>query len=62
LGKYLIIFGITTKQLKIYQSSILYFLQKEVKAKETFISENLNDLCASVQQTIIDILFKRANY
>lgn len=41
------------------KTSILYFLQKEVKANETFIKENLADLCASIQYTIINILLKK---
>jgi len=39
------------------KTSILYFIQKEVQKNEKFIEENLNDLCASIQKTIIDILF-----
>ena len=41
------------------KTSILYFIQKEVKKNENFIEENLNDLCASVQKTVIDILMKK---
>ena len=41
------------------KTSILYFIQKEVKKNENFIQENLNDLCASVQKTVIDILMKK---
>ncbi len=41
------------------KTSILYFIQKEVKNNPNFIEENLNDLCASVQKTIIDILMKK---
>jgi len=41
------------------KTSILYFLQKEVKKDPFFIQNNLNDLCASVQKTIIDILLKK---
>ena len=33
------------------KTSILYFLQKEIKANENFIKENLADLCASIQHT-----------
>lgn len=40
------------------KTSILYFLQKEMKKNPKFIEENMNDLCASVQTTIIDILLK----
>lgn len=38
------------------KTSILYFLQKEVKVSPTFIEDNKADLCASIQHTIIDIL------
>jgi tRNA N6-adenosine threonylcarbamoyltransferase len=38
------------------KTSVLYFLKKEIKQNENFITENLNDICASVQKTIVDIL------
>jgi N6-L-threonylcarbamoyladenine synthase len=38
------------------KTSILYFLQKQ---EPGFIEANLNDLCASVQYTIIQILLKK---
>ena len=38
------------------KTSVLYFLQK---LSPEFIQENLNDLCASVQFTIIEILLKK---
>ncbi len=38
------------------KTSVLYFLQKQ---EEGFIEKNLNDLCASIQYTIIKILFKK---
>jgi len=38
------------------KTSILYFLQKQVKKSPNFIEKNINDLCASIQKTIIDIL------
>lgn len=41
------------------KTGILYFLEAETKSNPTFIEENLADLCASIQQTIIDILFKK---
>ncbi len=41
------------------KTSVLYRLQKEVKLNPNFISENLKDLCASVQHTILTILFKQ---
>jgi len=41
------------------KTSILYFLQKQQAADEHFIQNNLDDLCASIQSTIIDILLKK---
>ncbi|MFN8323269.1 MAG: tRNA (adenosine(37)-N6)-threonylcarbamoyltransferase complex transferase subunit TsaD [Chitinophagales bacterium] len=41
------------------KTSILYFLQKEVRKNPQFVEENLRDLCASIQKTIIDILLKK---
>ncbi|RMG79325.1 MAG: tRNA (adenosine(37)-N6)-threonylcarbamoyltransferase complex transferase subunit TsaD [Bacteroidetes bacterium] len=38
------------------KTSILYMLQREMQKNPKFIKENLNDICASVQKTIIDIL------
>lgn len=38
------------------KTSVLYFLQKQ---SPSFIAENLNDLCASVQYTIVQILLKK---
>lgn len=41
------------------KTSILYFLQKQTKANPGFIQDNLADLCASIQGTIISILLKK---
>jgi len=41
------------------KTSILYFLQKETKANPNFVEENLADICASVQQSIVSILMKK---
>lgn len=41
------------------KTSVLYFIQKEVRKNPEFIKENLNDLCASVQKTIIEILMEK---
>lgn len=38
------------------KTSILYFLQKQLKTDPDFISKNINDICASVQHTIVGIL------
>lgn len=41
------------------KTQILYFIQKKVKEDPDFIEKNKNDLCASVQKTIIDILMEK---
>lgn len=41
------------------KTSILYFLNAQVKLNPSFIEENLDDLCASIQSTIIEILLKK---
>lgn len=41
------------------KTSILYFLEKQQKADANFIQDHLDDLCASIQSTIIDILFHK---
>ncbi len=41
------------------KTAILYFIQKQEKDNPDFIKENLNDICASIQYTIIDILMKK---
>jgi N6-L-threonylcarbamoyladenine synthase len=41
------------------KTSILYFLQKQVKNDPDFIQKNLSDLCASIQNSIISILLKK---
>ncbi len=41
------------------KTAILYFLQKEQKKDATFIQKNLNDICASIQHTIVNILMKK---
>ncbi len=41
------------------KTSVLYFLQAQTKKNPKFVEENLNDLCASIQKTIIDILLKK---
>jgi N6-L-threonylcarbamoyladenine synthase len=41
------------------KTSILYFLQKEVKSDPDFVKKNLADICASIQQRIISILLKK---
>ena len=41
------------------KTSVLYFIQKEMKKNPDFIKENMNDLCASVQKCIIEILMNK---
>ena len=41
------------------KTGILYFVQREVKANPNFIEENLNDICASIQYTIVGILMDK---
>ncbi len=40
-----------------FKTSVLYFIQKQEKLNSDFIKDNLADLCASIQKSIIDILF-----
>ncbi|MEO5999249.1 MAG: tRNA (adenosine(37)-N6)-threonylcarbamoyltransferase complex transferase subunit TsaD [Chitinophagaceae bacterium] len=41
------------------KTSILYFIQREVGKNPDFISENLADICASVQSRIVSILLNK---
>lgn len=41
------------------KTSILYFLQKQLKGNPAFITENLHDLAASVQGRIVSILLNK---
>lgn len=41
------------------KTGILYFIQKKVKENPHFIDENLPDICASVQKTIVEILMEK---
>lgn len=42
-----------------FKTSVLYFIQKEVKVNPNFIEENIDDLCASIQHTIVNILMEK---
>ena len=42
-----------------FKTSVLYFIQKEVKINPNFIEENIDDLCASIQHTIVNILMEK---
>ena len=41
------------------KTAILYFIQKEKQKNPNFIEENINDICASIQHTIIQILMDK---
>lgn len=41
------------------KTAILYFIQREVKSNPNFIEENLADICASIQFTIVDYLMDK---
>jgi N6-L-threonylcarbamoyladenine synthase len=41
------------------KTAVLYFIQKQVKDNPNFIEENRNDICASIQYTIVEILMDK---
>ncbi|GAB3763987.1 tRNA (adenosine(37)-N6)-threonylcarbamoyltransferase complex transferase subunit TsaD [Spirosoma pomorum] len=41
------------------KTAILYFLRDHVKANPDFIAQNLPDICASIQHTLIQMLLKK---
>jgi N6-L-threonylcarbamoyladenine synthase len=41
------------------KTSILYFLQDSIKVDSNFIANNLNDICASIQDRIVSILLNK---
>ena len=44
------------------KTGFLRFIEKESKMKDDFISNEVNNLCASLQKTIVDILFEKITY
>ena len=42
-----------------FKTSVLYFLRDQKKLNPNFIEENLNDLAASIQNSIVEILLKK---
>jgi len=42
-----------------FKTAVLYFIQREEKKNPDFIKENLCDICASIQFTLIKILFQK---
>lgn len=58
-------FKFTLTSLKDYEYSfsglktnVLYFLKEEISKDENFVQNNLNDLCASVQYSIVEMLLR----
>lgn len=43
------------------KTAILYFIRDEKAKDADFVEKNLNDICASVQKTIVEILMKKIN-
>ena len=41
------------------KTAFLYFIQKQLKADPSFIDNHLADVCASIQQTIVDVLMDK---
>jgi len=41
------------------KTSFLYFIRDKVKENPNFIEENMNDICASIQNTIVDVLMNK---
>jgi N6-L-threonylcarbamoyladenine synthase len=41
------------------KTGILYFIQKQQRINPNFIEERLNDICASIQYTIVEILMEK---
>ncbi|TMM31913.1 tRNA (adenosine(37)-N6)-threonylcarbamoyltransferase complex transferase subunit TsaD [Polaribacter aestuariivivens] len=41
------------------KTGILYFIQKQQRINANFIEENLHDICASIQYTIVEILMEK---
>jgi N6-L-threonylcarbamoyladenine synthase len=41
------------------KTAVLYFVEREVKQNPNFISENIEDICASIQFTIVDYLIDK---
>ncbi len=41
------------------KTQILYFIQRNLKENPQFIEQNLNDICASIQRAIIEIIMEK---
>ncbi|RZK39503.1 MAG: tRNA (adenosine(37)-N6)-threonylcarbamoyltransferase complex transferase subunit TsaD [Pedobacter sp.] len=42
-----------------FKTAILYFIRDQQKTNPSFVEENLNDICASVQHSIVNILLTK---
>ncbi|MGX7593017.1 tRNA (adenosine(37)-N6)-threonylcarbamoyltransferase complex transferase subunit TsaD [Candidatus Karelsulcia muelleri] len=42
-----------------FQTKFLYFLNNKLKKNSEFLSQNINDICASFQYTVFEILFEK---
>lgn len=42
-----------------FKTQVLYFIKKEINKDPNFITKNLNDICASIQFTIVGILMDK---
>lgn len=42
-----------------FKTSVLYFLQEQIKSNPNFIQENMNNLCAAIQHSIVEILVRK---
>lgn len=41
------------------KTAIMYFLRDQTRKNPTFVADNLNDICASIQHTLIQMLLKK---
>ncbi|MBK9104816.1 MAG: tRNA (adenosine(37)-N6)-threonylcarbamoyltransferase complex transferase subunit TsaD [Saprospiraceae bacterium] len=44
------------------KTAILYFIRDEVRKDPDFISKHINDICASIQHTIVEILVRKLTF
>ena len=42
-----------------FKTAVLYFYQREIAKDPQFVANNLNDICASIQYTIVEILMDK---
>jgi N6-L-threonylcarbamoyladenine synthase len=45
-----------------FKTSVLYYLEKNLRDDPDFIRNNLHDLCASIQGTIVEILIRKVRF